>query len=162
MAKDPSKTAQVTAQILKYLLHTAFFDYLRNTHRYFSELDHSQLKEILSSGEVFRVKEDRIAMMLNFNQPSICVVVYGEVVSGGRKYQAGEFMVSGDARLEMNFQQKSCLVMLNKLDLEEKIHFYEQHYFKRNYLHRILPFDLMALNGQEMEKLIDETQLGEA
>lgn len=53
-------------------------------------------------------------MMISFNQPTICVIVYGNLIVEGKRYSTGKYFVVADVKIDIAFHGKSLLVMLNK------------------------------------------------
>lgn len=65
-----------TKKILSYVTHTTFFEHLRNHYPSFRELAKPDLLNLLKSAELLRICDER-NMVISFNQPTVCVVIYG-------------------------------------------------------------------------------------
>lgn len=107
--------------VLQYLRETDFLQYLRNNYSLFKDFSGEDLRDLLKIGEIFRVKKCG-SIVINFNQPTVCVVVFGDVRVGDRRFRKGDFFVSPEERLEVYFQLKTTMVMLHKEELEMGIH----------------------------------------
>ena len=53
-------------------------------------------------------------MIINFNQPTICILVFGSVLLEGKLYSKGGFFIATNDRIEMFFSNKTTMAMLHK------------------------------------------------
>ena len=86
---------------------------MRNNYLSFRELTKPELATLLKSAELLRVGEER-SMVISFNQPTICIIIYGEVIAEEKSYAIGKFFVVGQVKLTLNFKEKSLMVMLHQ------------------------------------------------
>lgn len=56
-------------------------------------------------------------MIINFNQPTVCVVIFGELIIEGKMFSKGDFFTIKENRVEIFFKHKTTLVMLHQEDL---------------------------------------------
>jgi hypothetical protein len=94
---------------------------------------------------VFRVREDRSTLLINYNQPTVSILVYGEVRWCGRVFAKGSYLMAGVGQQEMEFLKKTAVLMLNKSHLEESLREAEEFYSKIDILEHILPVELLGL-----------------
>lgn len=69
----------MTEMLIKYIAQTHFIEYLRNNYHFYQEFTKKDLKALFKTGEIFRIKKAHSNMIINFNQPTVCVLVFGSV-----------------------------------------------------------------------------------
>lgn len=52
------------------------------------------LIKLIKSAEIFRVREDKSTIALSFNQPTICILVYGELKYKSKMYGKSNFFMT--------------------------------------------------------------------
>ena len=58
-------------------------------------------------------------MVINYNQPTLSIVVYGEVRIDKRIYAKGTHFLTEMSKVEMQFTKKSLIMMLNQREIED-------------------------------------------
>jgi hypothetical protein len=43
-------------------------------------------------------------MVISFNQPTVCIIIYGEVIADDKAYAIGKFFVVGEVKLSLSFK----------------------------------------------------------
>jgi hypothetical protein len=66
---------------------------------------------------VLRVSEEK-NMLISFNQPTVCIVIYGDIFVEGKRYTIGKFFIIGSVKIDICFKEKSLLVMFHKDSIE--------------------------------------------
>jgi hypothetical protein len=156
---QPEEAAQETAeQLLGYLSPTHFFAALRNNYSSFRDFGQEDLRKLLTTGEILRVRKARSSMVVNFNQPTVCIVVFGEVVLEGKTFPKGDFFIILEDRVEIYFRHKTTLAMLHKEDIEGKLYQLENYYFKKKQIEKIMPTEVLQLSKQQVAFLAERAQ----
>ena len=116
------------------------------------------MKKILKTGQLFRVKKARNNMVINFNQPTVCVVIFGELSTEGKTFVKDDFFVIREDRVQIFFRHKTTLVMLHKQDVENKLYQLENFYFKKKQIQRIIPVQVLQLTKVQVHTLTENAQ----
>lgn len=61
-------------------------------------------------------------MVISFNQPTVCIIVFGEVVVEGKNFGKGDYFIMLEGKVDMFFRHKTTLIMLHKDELENKLY----------------------------------------
>jgi hypothetical protein len=115
-------------------------------------LGKTELLTLLKSAELLRVSEER-SMVISFNQPTVCVVVYGDVIVEDKSYPIGKFFVVGELKISLAFKEKSLLVMLHKQSIETEMQAFEDYFFKKKLIEKLLPQDILKFSKKQMKAL---------
>lgn len=70
-------------------------------------------RQLVRNSEIFRVKEDHSTMLVNFSQPTLCILVYGELQTGSKIYAKGSYLTVQPSKVEIHFLKKTAILMLN-------------------------------------------------
>lgn len=100
-------------------------------------------------------------MVINYNQPTISILIYGELKCKQKVYSKGGYFMSGEEKIEVEFLKKTSIVMLNRKDFETTIEFYEEYYTKKAIVERILPVEVLGLQKRGFKYLSEHTVIVE-
>jgi hypothetical protein len=58
-------------------------------------------------------------------------------------------------KVSLSFKEKSLMVMLHKQSIETEMQIFEDYYFKKKLIEKLLPIDLLRLTKKQMKTLVD-------
>jgi hypothetical protein len=70
---------------------------------------------------LFRVKEYKNTLVINYNQPTVSILIYGELKTNNKMYAKGSYFHSTVGQQEFEFFKKTAILMLNKVHLEDML-----------------------------------------